>query len=74
MAYELEHKTKRQISTGRYYPLGATLYENGVNFAIYSQYAIWSIFSYLIDQMVNQQTSSSSRIAQSIYGIHLSMV
>jgi isoamylase len=39
MESELGHKTNRQISTGKNYPLGATLYENGVNFAIYSQYA-----------------------------------
>jgi hypothetical protein len=39
MAYRLEHKTNRQTSDGRYYPLGATLCEDGVNFAIYSQYA-----------------------------------
>jgi glycogen operon protein len=38
MLYDLEHKTKRQISDGKYYPLGATLCEEGVNFAIYSQY------------------------------------
>ena len=39
MAFNLEHKTKRQTSSGRYYPLGATLYEDGVNFAISSRYA-----------------------------------
>ncbi|PIV21083.1 MAG: glycogen debranching enzyme GlgX [Deltaproteobacteria bacterium CG_4_8_14_3_um_filter_45_9] len=39
MAYKLEPKTNRQTSTGRYHPLGSTLYEDGVNFAIFSQYA-----------------------------------
>ena len=39
MPYNLVHQTKRQISDGKYYPLGATLCEEGVNFAIYSQYA-----------------------------------
>ena len=39
MPYDLEHKTKRRISEGNYYPLGATVCEEGVNFAIYSQYA-----------------------------------
>jgi glycogen operon protein len=39
MPYDLEHKTKRRISEGKYYPLGATVCEEGVNFAIYSQYA-----------------------------------
>jgi glycogen operon protein len=38
MAYKLEHKTNRKISGGRYYPLGATLCEKGVNFALYSQH------------------------------------
>jgi len=32
-------KMARKISSGRFYPLGATLCEDGVNFAIYSQYA-----------------------------------
>jgi glycogen operon protein len=39
MAYELKHKTNRNILPGRYNPLGATLSERGVNFAIYSQHA-----------------------------------
>ena len=39
MEYELKHNTNRQISIGKYYPLGATLHEEGVNFAIYSQCA-----------------------------------
>ena len=39
MAYELRHKTDKKISRGRYYPLGAELYKDGVNFAIYSQNA-----------------------------------
>jgi isoamylase len=48
MAYALEHKTHRQISTGKYHPLGAALYEEGVNFAIYSQYAS-EVFLLLFD-------------------------
>ena len=39
MEYELKHNTNRQISIGKYYPLGATLHEEGVNFSIYSQCA-----------------------------------
>jgi isoamylase len=39
MTYKLEHHTNRKTSDGRYYPLGATLDEGGVNFAAYSQYA-----------------------------------
>lgn len=49
MAYALEHKTHRKISTGKYHPLGATLYEEGVNFAIYSQYAS-EVFLLLFDR------------------------
>jgi glycogen operon protein len=30
---------KKKISMGKYYPLGATLYEEGVNFAIFSKHA-----------------------------------
>ena len=49
MAYALEHKTHRKISTGKYHPLGATLYEEGVNFAIHSQYAS-EVFLLLFDR------------------------
>ena len=55
MACKLEPKTNRQISTGRYYPLGATLYEEGVNFAVYSQYAS-EIFLLLFDTADDQPT------------------
>ena len=37
MEYQLFHKTNRTISPGKFYPLGATPKENGVNFAIYSE-------------------------------------
>jgi len=39
MPSELEHRTTRKISAGKYYPLGATLQDDGVNFAIYSKHA-----------------------------------
>jgi isoamylase len=39
MQYTLEHRTNKILSTGKDHPLGATLNENGVNFAIFSQYA-----------------------------------
>ena len=35
----LRHRTKKKLGDGRHYPLGATLYEDGVNFAIYSKNA-----------------------------------
>jgi len=37
--YLLKHTTCKQISNGRFYPLGATVESSGVNFAIYSKYA-----------------------------------
>jgi glycogen operon protein len=39
MTYMLEHRTDKKLSEGKYYPLGATVYPNGVNFALYSQHA-----------------------------------
>lgn len=37
MEYQLCHRTNKKVSTGKFYPLGATLEENGVNFALYSE-------------------------------------
>jgi len=48
MGYDLKHRTTKKISAGKYYPLGATLYPDGVNFAIYSQYAV-QVFLLLFD-------------------------
>jgi isoamylase len=41
MSLEIKHKTRKTISAGKFYPLGATIdkEKHGVNFAIYSQYA-----------------------------------
>jgi len=39
MEYSLEHKTNKKISPGKSTPLGATLVNEGVNFALFSQYA-----------------------------------
>lgn len=39
MKYELIHRTKKELSNGKFYPLGAALKEDGVNFAIYSRQA-----------------------------------
>ncbi|MCL5036237.1 MAG: glycogen debranching protein GlgX [Chloroflexi bacterium] len=39
MTYELKTKTKKKLSPGKFYPLGASLEDGGVNFAIYSQFA-----------------------------------
>lgn len=55
MAYELKHKTKKTILPGKYYPLGATLYPDGVNFAIYSKYAT-EVFLLLFDSPEGEPT------------------
>jgi isoamylase len=49
MAYELKHKTNKQISNGTFYPLGAALSSEGVNFALYSQNAS-EVFLLLFDK------------------------
>jgi len=48
MTYELRHRTTRQISEGKHYPLGASLRDGGVNFALFSQYAS-EVFLLLFD-------------------------
>ncbi len=39
MTYELAHKTGRNITQGKFYPLGATVQDGGVNFALFSKHA-----------------------------------
>jgi glycogen operon protein len=39
MAYELTHRTRRRLSPGKHYPLGADVREGGVNFSLYSAIA-----------------------------------
>ncbi len=51
----LEHRSKRSVSEGRYYPLGATLTEEGVNFALYSQNAR-EVFLLLFDRADGEPT------------------
>jgi len=48
MAYLLQHRTRKTVSTGNWYPLGASVQADGVNFAIYSQYAS-EVFLLLFD-------------------------
>jgi len=55
MAYILHHKTDRIFSTGRYYPLGATLHEDGTNFAVYSRHA-HEVFLLLFDKPDGEPT------------------
>ncbi len=49
MATPLSHNSKRKLSPGRFYPLGATLKEDGVNFALFSQDAK-EVFLLLFDK------------------------
>ncbi|MBP7738460.1 MAG: glycogen debranching protein GlgX [Spirochaetes bacterium] len=49
MAAPLSHNTKRKLTPGRFYPLGATLQEYGVNFALFSQDA-QEVFLLLFDR------------------------
>ena len=55
MGYTLQHSTHKHTERGRYYPLGATLLEDGVNFAIYSQYAK-EVFLLLFDSEDGEPT------------------
>ena len=55
MTYELRNQTRRTVSAGRYFPLGATLNEHGVNFAIYSQHAR-EVFLLLFDRADGEPT------------------
>ncbi|MDD5435669.1 MAG: alpha-amylase family glycosyl hydrolase, partial [Nitrospira sp.] len=55
MAYELVHRTKKKVSAGSYYPLGATPHKGGINFAIYSQHAS-EVFLLLFDNPDSEPT------------------
>lgn len=55
MGYELKHRTNRKVSSGKYYPLGAALYKDGVNFAVYSQNAS-EVFLLLFDRPDGEPT------------------
>jgi glycogen operon protein len=48
MGYELKHRTDKRVSAGRFYPLGASVAPDGVNFALYSQNAS-EVFLLLFD-------------------------
>ncbi len=55
MAYELLHRTNRRLSPGKFYPLGATLTGDGVNFSIYSRNAR-EVFLLLFDTPDSEPT------------------
>ena len=48
MAVPLHHRTSKIITRGTHYPLGATLEQDGVNFALHSQCAS-EVFLLLFD-------------------------
>jgi len=45
----LEHRTRRRLLPGKFYPCGATLMGDGVNFALFSQSAV-EVFLLLFDE------------------------
>jgi isoamylase len=55
MGDELRHTTDKTVSAGRFYPLGATLRRDGVNFALYSQNAR-EVFLLLFDEPDGEPT------------------
>lgn len=55
MAQRLEPKTARKISAGTYYPLGATVGPDGVNFALFSEHAT-AVFLLLFDRPDGEPT------------------
>ncbi len=55
MGQDLEHRTTRKIRAGTHYPLGATVQDGGVNFALYSQYAD-EVFLLLFDRAEGEPT------------------
>ena len=48
MSYLLSHRTQKTLGKGMHFPLGATLAQEGVNFAVYSQHAA-EVFLLLFD-------------------------
>jgi glycogen operon protein len=55
MAYELKHSSKRTVTSGTNYPLGATLTPDGINFALYSKQAT-NVFLLLFDAADGEPT------------------
>src|SRR5262245_26156412 len=55
MAYSLKHRTSRTVTQGEWYPLGATVHPDGVNFALYSYYAN-DVFLLLFDDPAEDPT------------------
>jgi len=61
MPYQLVHDTKKTVTTGKFYPLGATPDAAGTNFALYSQHAA-EAFLLLYDSKDAQEPSDIIRL------------
>src|SRR5215831_19826873 len=69
MSYPLQHRTARTVSAGNWYPLGATLNGDGVNFAIYSMHAS-DVFLLLFDRANDDPTDIIHMEARTRYVWH----
>lgn len=57
MAHELKHDSRKTIVPGKFYPLGASVQEGGVNFALYSRLA-QEVFLLLFDDPAGPPTDT----------------
>ncbi len=55
MSYTLEHRTKKRVSKGVFYPMGVSLTPEGANFALYSQTA-GEVYLLLFDKPMGMPT------------------
>ena len=69
METSLQHRTGKTISSGKWYPLGATLQDDGVNFALYSRHAS-EVFLLLFDAAAGAPTDVIRLEAQDKYIWH----
>ncbi|HOD16969.1 MAG TPA: hypothetical protein PLA65_20255 [Spirochaetota bacterium] len=52
---ELNHKTSKKLSAGKFYPAGASVRDGGVNFALFSQDAT-EVYLLLFDSPSGEPT------------------
>jgi isoamylase len=71
--YKLEHMTSKSLREGKYYPLGATLVDGGVNFALYSQNA-WEVYLLLFDKKDDDEPSDIIRLESKTRNVFHSFV
>ncbi len=60
--YTLEHRTNKSVKEGKYYPLGATVTDSGINFALFSQSAR-EVFLLLFDGKDDGEPSDIIRLS-----------